>query len=120
MFFPVLIDRERSAVVGTGDVLPIGEEPNFDAAVQGYAAAWPIRKDGTLGSVEMRIANRAEVSPSCISNAPELSRGGRRSSISRQPCTASAVYAVFVHVIGDAEQRISHRICIYKRVRKQS
>jgi len=49
MFFPVLIDKKRGAVVKAGDVLPIGEEPRLDEPVQGYAAAWPIRKDGTLG-----------------------------------------------------------------------
>jgi adenine-specific DNA-methyltransferase len=49
MFYPVLIDRERHAVVGTGDPLPIGENPDWEADICGYAAAWPIRRDGSLG-----------------------------------------------------------------------
>jgi adenine-specific DNA-methyltransferase len=49
MFYPVLIDRERHAVVGAGDPLPIGENPELGADICGYAAAWPIRRDGSLG-----------------------------------------------------------------------
>jgi adenine-specific DNA-methyltransferase len=49
MFYPVLIDRERRAVVGVGDPLPLDEEPDLDAEINGYAAAWPVRRDGTWG-----------------------------------------------------------------------
>ena len=50
MFYPVLIDEQRGAVVGTGDPLPLPTEPDVTARVDGYAAAWPIRKDGTWGN----------------------------------------------------------------------
>ena len=55
----------------------------------------------------MRIANWAGVSPSRISNAPEPSRGGRRSSISRAALYRDPLgYAVFDYVIRNAEKRI--------------
>lgn len=50
MFFPVLIDTERNAVVGAGDFLPLNEEPNVEAGIDGFAAAWPIRSDGSFGN----------------------------------------------------------------------
>lgn len=59
MFYPVLIDPERRAVVGAGTPLlatrnEAGEvtdwpEPDLDAKVNGYTAVWPIRKDGSWG-----------------------------------------------------------------------
>ena len=50
MFFPVLIDRKRGAVVGVGDALPFEEEPDFKKKVKGKTAVWPVRKDGSLGN----------------------------------------------------------------------
>ncbi|MFL5241555.1 MAG: site-specific DNA-methyltransferase [Gemmataceae bacterium] len=50
MFFPVLIDTERGAVVGADDYLPFEQKPNLNAKVKGYTAVWPIRKDKTLGN----------------------------------------------------------------------
>ncbi|NWG76214.1 MAG: site-specific DNA-methyltransferase, partial [Rubrivivax sp.] len=50
MFFPVLIDKERQAVVGAGDYLPLDQDPELGAEIEGYAAAWPIRTDGTFGN----------------------------------------------------------------------
>ena len=50
MFFPVLIDLARGAVVGTGDVLPFEIEPKIGKVKDGVAEAWPIRTDGTLGN----------------------------------------------------------------------
>lgn len=50
MFFPVLIDTERNAVVGAGDFLPLNEEPDIEAKIDGFAAAWPIRSDGSFGN----------------------------------------------------------------------
>jgi adenine-specific DNA-methyltransferase len=50
MFFPVLIDRKRGAVVGAGDPLPFEEEPDFKKKVKGKTAVWPVRKDGSLGN----------------------------------------------------------------------
>lgn len=50
MFFPVLIDTERNAIVGAGDYLPLDQIPDLEAKVDGYAAAWPIRMDGSFGN----------------------------------------------------------------------
>ncbi|WP_295588010.1 DNA methyltransferase [uncultured Lamprocystis sp.] len=50
MFFPVLVDDERFAVVGAGDFLPLDQLPTLDARINGYMAAWPIRSDGSLGN----------------------------------------------------------------------
>ncbi|HBP1729214.1 site-specific DNA-methyltransferase [Pseudomonas aeruginosa] len=50
MFFPVLIDKERHAIVGAGDFLPLDKTPDLDAEIDGYAAAWPIRMDGSFGN----------------------------------------------------------------------
>jgi adenine-specific DNA-methyltransferase len=49
MFYPVLIDVERGAVVGAGDPLyDVAPSPN--ALIDGFSAAWPIRSDGSLGN----------------------------------------------------------------------
>ena len=50
MFFPVLIDKERHAIVDAGDFLSSDQIPDLDAEIDGYAAAWPIRMDGSLGN----------------------------------------------------------------------
>lgn len=50
MFFPVLIDTKRNAVVGAGDFLPLDRTPDLEAKIDGYAAAWPIRTDGSMGN----------------------------------------------------------------------
>ncbi len=50
MFYPVLIDTERKAVMGAGDYMPLDQTPDLNAKVNGYAAAWPIRSDGTWGN----------------------------------------------------------------------
>jgi adenine-specific DNA-methyltransferase len=58
MFYPVLIDEERGAVVGAGEPLLPAEkhngelewpEPDLEAKVDGHTAVWPIRKDGSWG-----------------------------------------------------------------------
>jgi len=50
MFYPVLIDTERRAVVGAGDPLPFEEQPDFMSKVDGFTAVWPVRKDKSLGN----------------------------------------------------------------------
>jgi adenine-specific DNA-methyltransferase len=50
LFFPVLVDTERNAVVGAGDYLSLDKLPDIDARIDGFAAAWPIRSDGSLGN----------------------------------------------------------------------
>lgn len=50
MFFPVLIDKKRQAIVGAGNYLPLDQDPDLDAEIDGYAAAWPVRTDGSFGN----------------------------------------------------------------------
>ncbi len=50
MFFPVLIDTARHALVGAGNYLPLDEMPDLESRIDGYAAAWPIRSDGSFGN----------------------------------------------------------------------
>lgn len=49
MFFPLLIDPDRGAVVGAGDALPLEEQPDFESRVDGLSTVWPVRSDGQLG-----------------------------------------------------------------------
>jgi adenine-specific DNA-methyltransferase len=49
MFYPVLIDPERGAVVGAGDPL-YDVAPDPEALIGGFSAAWPIRSDRSLGN----------------------------------------------------------------------
>lgn len=49
MFYPVLIDSERQAVVRAASFLPIGEKPKLGEKIDGYDVAWPIRRDGSYG-----------------------------------------------------------------------
>jgi adenine-specific DNA-methyltransferase len=50
MFYPVLVDATREAVVGVGETLPYGEDPDLEARIDGYTVAWPIRRDGSQGN----------------------------------------------------------------------
>ena len=50
MFYPVLIDEERNAIIGTGDPLPYDEIPDPSANINGMSAAWPIRTSGDWGN----------------------------------------------------------------------
>ena len=49
MFYPLLIDTGRRAVLGTGESLPLPSEPNFVDTVDGLTPVWPVRSDGSLG-----------------------------------------------------------------------
>ena len=48
-FYPILIDPDKGRVVGAGDSPPLGEDPDPDARVEGHAAVWPVRRDGSWG-----------------------------------------------------------------------
>lgn len=50
MFYPVLIDEDRGAVVGTGETLEFGKSPDLKEKINGYRAAWPIRSDSSEGN----------------------------------------------------------------------
>jgi adenine-specific DNA-methyltransferase len=49
LFYPVLIDSKRNAVVGAGEPLQLGKKPELGKRIKGYMAAWPVRMDGSLG-----------------------------------------------------------------------
>lgn len=51
MFYPVLIDESRRAVLDVGEpLLPIEKQPDFETKILGLSTAWPVRKDGSLGN----------------------------------------------------------------------
>lgn len=50
MFYPVLVDIERQAVLDVGDPLPFEEQPDLDTKIKGLTPIFPIRRDGTLGN----------------------------------------------------------------------
>lgn len=49
MFYPVLIDATQNKVVRAGSCLPMPALPNLEGSINGFAVAWPVRKDGSLG-----------------------------------------------------------------------
>lgn len=50
MFYPVWIDPSSNSASHAGEWLPLDEEPDFDLTdSDGRRAAWPVRKDGSLG-----------------------------------------------------------------------
>ncbi|MDU6876633.1 MAG: DNA methyltransferase [Clostridium botulinum] len=53
LYYPILIDEKNSRVVKAGDVLPLGEHPDYDATIDGYKAAWPVRTDLSEGRWSM-------------------------------------------------------------------
>jgi adenine-specific DNA-methyltransferase len=50
MFYPLLIDEKRGAVVSAGDSLPFDEAPDFETKINGLTPVWPVRTDGSLGN----------------------------------------------------------------------
>ena len=49
LFYPILIDKERNIIIRAEQSLPLGTNPDYNAQIDGYTAAWPIRNDGTAG-----------------------------------------------------------------------
>lgn len=50
LFFPILIDTNRHTIFEVGEYLPLDQQPDIDASINGYAVAWPIRSDGSFGN----------------------------------------------------------------------
>lgn len=48
MFYPVYVDVDKKMVVGSGDAIPLDQEPSFEE-FNGLQVAWPIRTDGSYG-----------------------------------------------------------------------
>lgn len=55
LFYPVYVDPKTKRITGVGDIVPLGETPDF-TNLDEQNVAWPIRTDGSLG--------RWQVSPS--------------------------------------------------------
>ncbi len=53
LYYPILIDDVNHRVIKGGAVLPLGEHPDYDASVDGYKAAWPVRTDLSEGRWSM-------------------------------------------------------------------
>jgi adenine-specific DNA-methyltransferase len=53
LYYPILIDEKNNRVVKAGDVLPLGSHPDYDATIDGYRAAWPVRTDLSEGRWSM-------------------------------------------------------------------
>ncbi|MGH9956853.1 MAG: DNA methyltransferase, partial [Pyrinomonadaceae bacterium] len=49
MFYPVLIDESRGAVIDAGEPLSLQKQPIFGEKRDGFSIAWPVRSDGSLG-----------------------------------------------------------------------
>ena len=50
MFFPVVVDPARRAVVGVGEPLAYPETPDLKHRIGGFPVAWPIRSDHSEGN----------------------------------------------------------------------
>jgi adenine-specific DNA-methyltransferase len=51
MFYPVLVDPDRGAVLDVGEpLLPVSVKPDFKKKIKRLVPAWPVRRDGTLGN----------------------------------------------------------------------
>lgn len=48
-FYPVLVDPVKKSVVGSGDVIPLGESRHDYTPPEGLVAVWPLRRDGSEG-----------------------------------------------------------------------
>lgn len=54
LFYPILVDPVRNAVIGTGDQIGLEDEHHSTVVdVDGAVAVWPIRKDGSHGNWQL-------------------------------------------------------------------
>lgn len=49
LFFPILVDKDANRIIRAEKSIPLEIEPDYDAKIDGYDVAWPIRSDGTAG-----------------------------------------------------------------------
>jgi len=49
LFYPILVDRESNTIVRAEESIPLGINPDYEAKIDGYDVAWPIRNDGSQG-----------------------------------------------------------------------
>lgn len=59
LFYPIYVDPERRAIVGTGDPLPLSEIPDLDAIDD--SVAWPLRTDGSFGNWRVKPSTLQEL-----------------------------------------------------------
>lgn len=55
LFYPIFVDPKTKAVTSVGEVLPMGQNPDLNKAIDG-TVAWPIRRDGSFGNWQAKPA----------------------------------------------------------------
>ena len=48
LFYPVFVDPEKKMITGIGEIMPLGQDPDFTKYAE-KTVAWPIRTDGSFG-----------------------------------------------------------------------
>ena len=48
-FYPILIDKSANRIIRAEESIPLEIIPDYEAKIDGYDVAWPIRSDGTAG-----------------------------------------------------------------------
>ena len=49
LFYPILIDKQNNTIIRAEKSIPLEITPDYNAKIDGYDVAWPIRNDGTPG-----------------------------------------------------------------------
>ena len=49
LFYPILIDEVNNRIVRAETTVPLGITPDYNAKIEGYSVAWPVRNDGSEG-----------------------------------------------------------------------
>ena len=48
LFRSVFVDPEKKMITGVGEIMPLGQDPDFTKYAE-KTVAWPIRTDGSFG-----------------------------------------------------------------------
>jgi adenine-specific DNA-methyltransferase len=54
-FYPIYVDVKLRKIVGCGDYLPLGSEPEAQGGDEVVRACWPIRQDGSQGRWQLKV-----------------------------------------------------------------
>ncbi len=54
-FYPIYVDLNQKKIVGCGDPLPLGENPETAQVDAIIRACWPVRQDGTQGRWQLKV-----------------------------------------------------------------
>lgn len=83
MFYPVWVDPKTRRIVRAGAYLPLSEAPQLAATDKdGNVAAWPVRKDGTLGRWSVGSSTLNELIADGLAAAGKFDRKRRTWGIS--------------------------------------